>query len=250
MQIVTQQNNADVIAITETWLNSRITDGAVSLPGYSIVRNDRENGKRGGEVCAFIKSNIPFSTIPDLCTPDVEGLWLRSDLSGYHANCPASFVGVFYHPPLADNNVLQDYLISTVDKLLLDHPNARIMILGDFNHFDYKTLCRHSSLKQTVKKPTRQSAILDLILTNMHKWYNEPKIIPAIGLSDHLSVLTTPAIQTKQPNNVIKKTSRKTTTSNLCHLGNMSSHWTGATFTTYLLAKINATSFIIYFCWD
>ncbi len=29
--------------------------------------------------------------------------------------------------------------------------------------------CRHSSLKQTVKKPTRQSAILDLILTNMHK---------------------------------------------------------------------------------
>ena len=95
------------------------------------------------------------------------------------------------------------------------------MILGDFNHFDYKTLCRHSSLKQTVKKPTRQSAILDLILTNMHKWYNEPKIkiISAIGLSDHLSVLTTPAIQTKQANNVIKKTSRKTTTSNLVSFG-------------------------------
>ena len=74
-------------------------------------------------------------------------------------------------------------------------------------------------LKQTVKKPTRQSAILDLILTNMHKWYNEPKIISAIDLSDHLSVLTTPAIQTKQPNNVIKKTSRKTTTSNLVSFG-------------------------------
>ena len=53
----------------------------------------------------------------------------------------------------------------------------------------------------------------------MHKWYNEPKIISAIGLSDHLSVLTTPAIQTKQPNNVIKKTSRKTTTSNLVSFG-------------------------------
>ncbi len=129
------------------------------------------------------------------------------------------FVGVFYHPPLADNNVLQDYLISTVHKLLLDHPNAGIMILGDFNHFDYKTFCRHSSLKQNVKKPTRQSAILDLILTNMHKWYNELKIISAIGLSVHLSVLTTPAIQTKQPNNVIKKTSRKTTTSNLVSFG-------------------------------
>ena len=219
MQIVTQQNNADVIAITETWLNSRITDGAVSLPGYSIVRNDRENGKRGGGVCAFIKSNIPFSTIPNLCTPDVEGLWLRLRPFRLPRELSCIFVGVFFHPPLADNNVLQDYLISTVDKLLLDHPNAGIMILGDFNHFDYKTLCRHSSLKQTVKKPTRQSAILDLILTNMHKWYNEPKIISAIGLSDHLSVLTTPAIQTKQPNNVIKKTSRKTTTSNLVSFG-------------------------------
>ena len=65
------------------------------------------------------------------------------------------------------------------------------MILDDFKHFD------------------RQSAILDLILTNMHKWYNEPGILPAIGLSDHLSVLATPAVQTKQPNNIIKKTVRK-----------------------------------------
>ncbi|CAB4021326.1 Hypothetical predicted protein [Paramuricea clavata] len=105
------------------------------------------------------------------------------------------------------------------DKLLLEHPNAGIMILGDFNHFDYKTLCRHSFLKQTVKKPTRQSAILDLILTNMHQWYNEPEILPAIGLSDHLSVLATPAVQPKQPNNIIKKTVRKTKPSSITSLG-------------------------------
>jgi hypothetical protein len=111
------------------------------------------------------------------------------------------------------------YFHATVDNLLLDHPNAGIMILGDFNHFDYKTLCRHSFLKQTVKKPTQQSAILDLILTNMHKWYNEPEILPAIGLSDHLSVLATPAVQTKQPNNIIKKTVRKTKPSSIASLG-------------------------------
>ncbi len=146
-------------------------------------------------------------------------LWLRLRPFWLPYELSCIFVGVFCHPPLADNNVLQNYLISTVDKLLLDHPNAGIMILGGFNHFDYKTLCRQSSLKQTVKKPTRQSAILDLILTNIHKWNNEPKIISAIGLSDHLSVLITPAIQTKQPNNVIKKTSRKAATSNLVSFG-------------------------------
>ena len=93
---------------------------------------------------------LKISTIPNLCTPDVEGLWLRLRPFRLPRELSCIFVGVFYHPPLADNNVLQDYLISTVDKLLLDHPNTGIMILGDFNHFDYKTLCRHSSLKQTV----------------------------------------------------------------------------------------------------
>ena len=148
LQTVTQQNNVDVIAITETWLNSRITDGPISLPGYSIVRNDRENGKRGGGVRAFIKSNIPFSTLPNFSAPDDEGVWLIFRPYRLPRELSCIFVGVIYHPPLADNNILQDYLISTVDKLLLDHRNAGIMILGYINHFDHKNLCRHSFLKQ------------------------------------------------------------------------------------------------------
>ena len=116
---------------------------------------------------------------------------------------------MIYHPPLADNNVLQDYLIATLDNLLSENPDAGIMLLADFNHFDYKTLCHISSLKQIAKKRTQQSALLDLILTNVHKWYNEPEILPAIGLSDHQSVLFTPATVTKLPNKVIKKSVRK-----------------------------------------
>ncbi len=87
-------------------------------------------------MCAFIKSNIPFSTIPNLCNPDVEGLWLRLRPFRLPRELSCIFVGVFYHPPLADNNVLQDYLISTVDKLLLDHPNAGINYdIGRFQSF-------------------------------------------------------------------------------------------------------------------
>ena len=152
LQTVTQQNNVDVIAITETWLNSRITDGPISFLGYSIVRNDRENGKRGRGVCAFIKSNIPFSTLPNLSAPDVVGVWLKLRPYQLPRKLSCIFIGMIYHRPLADNNILQDYLISMVDNLLLDHPNTGIMILGDFNHFHYKTLCHHSFLKQTVKK--------------------------------------------------------------------------------------------------
>ena len=90
----------------------------------------------------------------------------------------------------------------------------------DFNHFNYRVLCRHCSLKQTVKQPTRGSAFLDLILSNINKWYKEPEILPSIGLSDHLSILLTPACQPKQPNNINKKSMRKITSSSMKSLGN------------------------------
>ena len=102
------------------------------------------------------------------------------------------------------------------------------LMLELFNHFSYRVLCRHCSLKQTVKQPTRGSAILDLILSNMHKWYKEPEILPSIGLSDHQSILLTPACQPKQPNNINKKSIRKITSSSMKSLGNFitSLDWT------------------------
>ena len=77
LQVVAQQNHVDVIAITETWLNPEIPDGPVSLTDFSIVRDDRASGKRGGGVCAFIKSGIPFSTLTDLCVSEIECVWLK-----------------------------------------------------------------------------------------------------------------------------------------------------------------------------
>ena len=56
LQTVVQQNNVDVVAITETWLNSKMNDDLVSLSGYSIVRNDRDHGRRGGGVCSSVAS--------------------------------------------------------------------------------------------------------------------------------------------------------------------------------------------------
>ena len=67
----------DVMAITEAWLDYKINDDLVSLPDYSIVRNYREEGKCGGDVCAFIRSKTRFPTLRNLYIPDVENLLLR-----------------------------------------------------------------------------------------------------------------------------------------------------------------------------
>jgi hypothetical protein len=76
-----------------------------------------------------------------------------------------------------------------LDKILLQYPGAGVIVMGDFNQFDTKRLCRNSSLKQIVKKPTRGKATLDLILTNIKRWYKDPDILPAIGQSDHISIM-------------------------------------------------------------
>ena len=52
-------------------------------------------------------------------------------------------------------------------------------------------------LKHVVRSPTRGSAILDEIYTNLQDWYEKPVILPNIARSDHKAVLMTPTIVTK-----------------------------------------------------
>ena len=44
-------------------------------------------------------------------------------------------------------------------------------------------------LKQVIKKPTRNLAILDLILTDIHKFYQAPLVLAPIGTSDHCTII-------------------------------------------------------------
>ena len=53
---------SDIVAVTETWLNSNITDGELFLDDYVTYRKNREatvQNKRGGGILLSIKGNIP-----------------------------------------------------------------------------------------------------------------------------------------------------------------------------------------------
>jgi hypothetical protein len=124
---------------------------------------------------------------------------------------------VLYNPPLADNNELYEYIIVSLDKILLQYPGAGVIV--DFNQFDTKRLCRNSSLKQIVKKPTRGKATLDLILTNIKSWYKDPDILPAIGQSDHMSIMLYPLEKSRRTNTTTKVWVRKRNPSNMQAFG-------------------------------
>ena len=58
-------NKVDVLAISETWLNSSISNAEVEIQGYKIHRLDRKR-KRGGGVCIYIRNNLKSKVLNDL----------------------------------------------------------------------------------------------------------------------------------------------------------------------------------------
>ena len=68
------------------------------------------------------------------------------------------------------------------------------MLAGDFNRLNYHHICNHFNLRQIVKNPTRGRANLDLVFTNLSHNYNNPEILPGVGLSDHNSLIIRPSV--------------------------------------------------------
>ena len=84
---------ASIFAATETWLDSSIGDGELEVPGFNILRRDRN--RTGGGVALFIRSDIAFNPRPDLSADNLEALWIEVLLP----KTRGILVGVFYRPP-------------------------------------------------------------------------------------------------------------------------------------------------------
>ena len=98
--------------------------------------------------------------------------------------------GVLYHPPRAENTAMLNYLIESLTSIESRYANCGILVLSDFNHLqhDIKKLNQNFNLKQVIPFATRSSNTLDLIVTNLHKFYSTPVKRPNFGLSDHATV--------------------------------------------------------------
>ena len=192
LQTILASESHDVLCLTETWCDGNIPDNAVNLPGYNIIRNDRQSNQRGGGVACMIKDGIPFKRWHDLESPEFESLWItlrppRMPRSNSHI-----LLGVIYHPPKANNWLLSRHICTTIDTIRQKHPNAGIMLTGDVNHFKDSPLKSSFKVTQIVTKPTRGDRILDKMYTNMLEFYNSVSVQSPIGASDHNVVICRP----------------------------------------------------------
>ena len=84
---------------------------------------------------------------------------------------------------------MRDHLFQSLRIAESNYPNCALIVAGDFNRLDVTSIKRHFNLHQIVKKATRKDAILDLVLTNLNKYYKKPRIFPPFGLSDHNTIV-------------------------------------------------------------
>ena len=97
-----------------------------------------------------------------------------------------------HHPPSANDRNIIDFLTEELSLVESVYHNCGLILLGHFNNLNCRRLQNHFSLKQLVKFPTRGRTTLDLILTNLDKFYQPSQKLPPFGLSDHFTIFTIP----------------------------------------------------------
>jgi len=87
-------NSPDIVCVVETWIDNSILDCELNIPGYSIVKHDRN--RHGGGVLMFINNKLSFTVLS--CGSNE--LQFMAITVIYPNKCT---VCVFYRPPSSPN---------------------------------------------------------------------------------------------------------------------------------------------------
>jgi Endonuclease/Exonuclease/phosphatase family len=119
--------SVDIVAISESWLKSKNSDKFCNMPGYKLIRNDRE-GKGGGGVAIFVKIPIKFkvlATSPSLFNPkQVEFIFCEITQGDTQI-----LIAALYRRPFDDCSF--DTFLNKMQNYRLKYDS--IIMLGDFN---------------------------------------------------------------------------------------------------------------------
>jgi hypothetical protein len=194
LRILAESTKASIIGVTETWLDNTISDSEISIPDFSIVRNDRD--RHGGGVCVYVKDNINFNCRNDIFDVTLETIFLDIVLP----KTKPIIVGICYRPPTCTNffSKLEECIVNSERYIDLE-----IIILGDFNvnvlnkkkscslHKSLANFQRSLNLTQLITEPTRicqhSSTIIDLVFVTDKDNINSSGILP-YALSDHYAI--------------------------------------------------------------
>ena len=204
-----EERDVDIAILTEVWEKkenlkhkSKIEE-LLEMKETKYISTARPGAKRGGGAAIAAKeSRFNLSKLNIDIPKPLEVVWGLLRPKFPLGDIRKIIICSFYSPPKSrKKSALIDHITVTYNKLKTIHPNAAVIIAGDKNDLDVSdVLTINPSLKQTVLKPTRKNKILDIVITDLHRFYQEPIIVQpvpvdegALGVpSDHDGVLVVP----------------------------------------------------------
>ena len=209
-----QARSPDILAVSETKLDSSVASPDLTPVGYSLHRLDKAPCHG---LALYAKTSLPLRRLHDSEDP-------RHDYLAFIAPLKSMTFLLFflYRSPSSDSEVFE-VISNKLDTLLQRYPAAEVAVFGDFNVHNTEWLvhsrCTDTSgqaahafalchgLKQIVSSPTRvpdrdgdTGYLLDLFLTSIPENFSH-KVSSPLGSSDHCvisikckQVLSTPSV--------------------------------------------------------
>ena len=138
-RLVLLRKSLDIACLTETWLSPDINNDLMTIPGYTLVRSDRQV-RRGGGTAFYIRSTIQHEeqNIRECLGSEVEGTFVDFPILQLCMLC-------VYLPPHLNADALdqvQESINMFMDDFLTRHSSRQVVILGDFNSFQVEGFAR------------------------------------------------------------------------------------------------------------
>ena len=186
---------------------------AFEIQGIQYVSNPRPN-KRGGGAAITLISDSPFTLTkldPSLLCGDqsVETCWGLLKPKTPTGPIKVIVVCAFYLPPYSKKkSALIEHLSLNYFALKSNHPDSAFICGGDKNDLNTQLLLDiHPSFRQIVSHPTYRQSVLDVLVTDLGQYYEEPVIRPPVqpdclmtaAPSDHKIVFAKIKSNTMQP---------------------------------------------------
>ncbi|KAK4812899.1 hypothetical protein QYF61_027293 [Mycteria americana] len=191
LELHAQSESYDIIGITETWWDDP-HDWRITMDGYRLLWKDRQ-GRRGG-IVLYVKENLECIEVNcGDCGSPIKCLWVK--IRGVISKGDLT-VGICYQPPNQDDKANEPIFGS----LKQASGQQNLVLMGNFNYPDIcwknNTAAHMSPIKfleciedcfliQMLDVPTRNEALLDLLLTNQENLFCNIAVSDSLGCSDH-----------------------------------------------------------------
>ena len=121
LRLMLPNSKIDVFVVNESKIDNSVTDNEISIPGYNMIRRDRN--RFGGGVVVYIREVHSFYERKDLSLENLETICV--DISK-----PRSKPTLIIRPPNSDMKILDSFEIFLKK---CDAESKEMLIIGDIN---------------------------------------------------------------------------------------------------------------------